>query len=564
MKKLISFLLISLAIPIHTSAQQLDFPKSAHTKIEDLQTAMPQLAKKMIEIYKEDDRQKYLDHLFRLQMIATNYNEAIATIRSLREVFKVKDPSHANMANMVYEIFCSTRVTQTAKNISFEDAFQQSFRNAYSKLNDTDAYRVSWSFGYNLARAQNALQQSLENLKDRDSIDLNEALQLVQQYQPYQVYKLLSPLTSALIKEDENRRYIIQDDVLIKTKEGATLSAIVVRKKGIDTPQPAALCFTSYTDLSLNLALQAASYGYVGVTAETRGKRLSPDEIDPYEHVARDAYGVIDWISKQPWCNGKVGMYGGSYSGFAAWAATKTLHQVLKTIVPYVANNPGDGLPMENNIFLFVNYAWAFYVTNNKYLDNTTYFDSKRWGDLNNRWYQSGKSYREIDRVDGTPNKWLQRWLQHPSYDEYWQRMVPYKQDFARINIPVLTITGYYDDGQQSALHYLKEHYKHNKNADHYLLIGPYDHFGAQSSRKPWVLRGYTIDPVAQMDTPEITFQWMDFILRNGAKLPILADKMNYELMGANEWRHAPSLEKMSNSMLTLYLTNRSLEIITN
>ena len=303
-------------------------------------------------------------------------------------------------------------------------------------------------------------------------------------YQPYQVYKNILPLTQSLFLEDENRRYIIQDDVLIKTKEGATLSAIIVRKRGVTTPQPTALCFNIYTDFSLNLARTAAAHGYVGVTAETRGKRLSPDEIDPYEHVAQDAYGVIDWISKQPWSNGKVGMYGGSYSGFAQWAATKRLHPALKTIVPYVANNPGNGLPMENNIFLFVNYAWAFYVTNNKYIDNETYFDRKRWDTLNEKWYQSGRSYRHIDKVDGTPNKWLQRWLQHPSYDKYWQDMVPYKDEFAKINIPVLTITGYYDDGQQSALHYLKEHYKYNKKADHYLIIGPYDHFGAQTPRK--------------------------------------------------------------------------------
>jgi predicted acyl esterase len=123
-----------------------------------------------------------------------------------------------------------------------------------------------------------------------------------------------------------------------------------------------------------------------------------------------------------------------------------------------------------------------------------------------------------IDSIDGAPNKWLQRWLQHPSYDKYWQYMLPYKNEFAKINIPVLTITGYYDDGQQSALHYLKEHYRYNKNADHFLLIGPYDHFGAQASRKPPVLNGYAIDPVAQIDTPEIPFQWLDYVMRDGKK----------------------------------------------
>jgi hypothetical protein len=88
------------------------------------------------------------------------------------------------------------------------------------------------------------------------------------------------------------------------------------------------------------------------------------------------------------------------------------------------------------------------------------------------------------------------------------------------------------------------------------LLIGPYDHFGAQRSRKEPVLRGYNIDPVAQIDTPEITFQWMDYVIRGGKKPELLKDKINYQVMGANEWKHAPSLEKMSNNTLTLYLTD--------
>jgi putative CocE/NonD family hydrolase len=543
---------------IQTVAQQLDFNKAAATDEAELAKTMPILAREIIAVYKDDDRRKYLDYLFRLQMIAGQFTQANATIESLRDILKASDPVYANVTYMQYEIFSNAKLIQAARNISFEDAFKESFRAAYSKLSDKDAYRVSDSFTYDLTRAQNGLQESLDKLKDKNRIELSEAVGLVSKYQPYQVYKSLSPLTGSLLREDDNQRYIIQDNVLIKTKDGTTLSAIVVRKRGVTTPQPAALMFTIYADIARDVdnSKYAAARGYVGVTAYTRGKALSPDEIVPYEYEARDTYSVIDWISKQPWSNGKVGMYSGSYNGFSQWAATKYLHPALKTIVPYVANNPGDGLPMENNIFLFVNYAWAFYVTNNKYLDNETYFDRKRWQSLNDKWYASGKSYRQIDSIDGTPNKWLQRWLQHPSYDKYWQDMVPYKEEFAKINIPVLTITGYYDDGQQSALHYLKQHYKYNKHASHYLLIGPYDHFGAQRSRKDSILRGYTIDPVAQIDTPEIAFQWMDYVMRGGRKPELLKDKINYEVMGANEWKHAPALERMSNETLTLYLTD--------
>ncbi|MBS1522496.1 MAG: CocE/NonD family hydrolase [Bacteroidetes bacterium] len=356
----------------------------------------------------------------------------------------------------------------------------------------------------------------------------------------------------------EDNKYIVSDSVMIKTKQGHILSATVVRRKDMTGPQPAALQFSIYanTAVSIREGKLAADHGYVGIVADTRGKRLSPEKIEPYENEQEDVYEVIDWIAKQSWSNGKVGMYNGSYLGFSQWAGLKhRVHPALKTIVPYVAAIPGLGLPMENNVFINANYGWAFYVTDNKYLDNKVYNDPKRWRSLNFKWFNSGAAYNKIDSVDGTPNPWLQRWLKHPDYDSYWQSMVPYQKDFAHINIPVLTFEGYYDDGQVSGMHYYLEHLKYNPKANHYLIIGPYDHFGTQSGGVP-VLRDYKVDSVALIKTKEITFQWFDYIMKGGKMPEILKDKVNYEVMGANKWMHAPSVSKMADRRLKLYLTN--------
>jgi putative CocE/NonD family hydrolase len=362
--------------------------------------------------------------------------------------------------------------------------------------------------------------------------------------------------STTIARQDRESRYNIQN-VLIKTKDGASIAAIVVRLKGVTTPQPVVLQYTIYADSTAWKAiLEPAVHGYTGVMAYSRGKGLSPDKIVPYEHDGRDANAVIDWISKQSWCNGKIGMYGGSYNGFTQWAAAKYHHPALKTIVPYVAAIPGLGLPMENNVFINANYGWGFYVTNNKYLDDQVYYDPQRWRNMNEKWYESGKAYRKIDSIDGTPNPMLQRRLQHPSFDKYWQDQTPYQSDFAQINIPVLSVTGYYDDGQISAMHYRQEHLKYNPRANHYLIIGPYDHFGAQRGGIP-VLRDYKVDPVALIKTRDITFQWLDYILKGAAKPAMLQDKVNFEVMGANKWEHVPSIEKMANTTLNLYLSNK-------
>ncbi len=89
----------------------------------------------------------------------------------------------------------------------------------------------------------------------------------------------------------------------------------------------------------------------------------------------------------------------------------------------------------------------------------------------------------------------------------------------------------------------------------HYAVIGPYDHFGTHSAAKSPVLRGYALDPVAQFSTPDLVLDWMDFIFHGKPKPELLKDKINFEVMGANTWRHAPSLDAMSASHQRLYFS---------
>jgi uncharacterized protein len=357
--------------------------------------------------------------------------------------------------------------------------------------------------------------------------------------------------------EELKSSYNIQDSVSVKTRDGAIISVMVVSKKGDSTAKPVLLQSTIYVrDKGRDMATlkEAVDHGYVGVIAYARGKRYSPNEIFPYENDGNDTYDVIDWISKQKWCNGSVGMFGGSYNGFTQWAACKKMHPALKTIVPYVANRPGMGLPMENNVFINPNYEWSFYVGNNKYLDTIAENDRQRYRTMQNKWWDSGVAYKKLDSIDGTSNRLFQRWISHPSFDNYWQDMAPYGKEFAEINIPILAIDGYYNDSQNSSMYYLRELQKYNPKANQYLIIGPYSHLGAQREGEA-IINGYKVDSNALINTKKITYEWFDYILKNGTKPEILKDRINYQVMGANEWRSAPSIDKMSNGFLTMYLS---------
>jgi putative CocE/NonD family hydrolase len=107
---------------------------------------------------------------------------------------------------------------------------------------------------------------------------------------------------------------------------------------------------------------------------------------------------------------------------------------------------------------------------------------------------------------------------------------------------------------------YLKEHVKRRRGAEHYLVIGPYDHFGTHSRNKPANLRDYEIDAAAKFDSQELKMGFMDYVLRGGDKPKLLEENINYQVMGANEWRHVPTLAAMHPDTKRLYFSQQKRE----
>jgi predicted acyl esterase len=69
-----------------------------------------------------------------------------------------------------------------------------------------------------------------------------------------------------------------------------------------------------------------------------------------------------------------------------------------------------------------------------------------------------------------------------------------------------------------------------------------------------YVLAGYTLDPAALFDMGELRYQWFDYVFKGAPKPALLKDRINYEVMGANAWKHSPSIAAMSNGTLRYYL----------
>jgi putative CocE/NonD family hydrolase len=533
------------------AAPSLEFHTPSSTTDAATAATMRDLATRLIPIYAEPDRDRYLANLSALQMVSGNYAAADATRQMLHERQPKPNSHHPIDRDIVYDLYDHARALEVENRIPFNDGFTRSFHEVIGRLNDHDAYAATRLLAMPAAVFREALQTSLDQQRSKDIIDQAAAVELLWKYLSFDAYRSFGPLVGPLTAEDDRRRYSIEDAVLVKTSDGASISTLVVLPKGAGKPLPALLEFTIYD--TQNYAIECASYGYAGVVAFTRGKHTHSRTVVPYQHDGGDARAVIDWIARQPWSDGRVGMYGDGYSGFTAWAAAKHLPPALKAIATSDPGAPGIDFPMAGSIFQNSAYRWSSFVTNTDTSAKQSYNDEAPWRLLDQRWYRSGRRYRDLGRLYGKSNPLFIRWLNHPSYDRFWQDMVPYGKEFARINIPVLTITGYYAGREPGALYYFTQHQQFNPHADHTLLIGPYDDSAMQRGPSA-MLQSYEVDRAALVDLRELRYQWFDFVLKGGAAPSLLKDRVNYEVMGANEWRHAASLAAPDNRSLRFYL----------
>jgi putative CocE/NonD family hydrolase len=230
----------------------------------------------------------------------------------------------------------------------------------------------------------------------------------------------------------------VLNDVAVPMRDGVRLSADVYFPNAGPGPWPVLLSRTPYdNNLLMDLGFFWAQHRYVYVAQDVRGRYDSEGVFVPWDHETDDGYDTLDWIGAQPWCDGNIGMTGGSYLGQVQWQAAVTGHPLLKAIVPRVmGNNLWDSPHYQGGAFgLGVNAVWG--------------------------WRTMGRTMQRIDRIDwpvvlrtlplrametisGKQHPAYATWLEHHDYDDYW-RATAVDEHFARITIPVLQVCGWYD-----------------------------------------------------------------------------------------------------------------------
>lgn len=551
-----ALVLLMLALP--ACAWALDFGFRAPRDPEDPAAVdlMRDLAQRIVPVYKDADVDVFLANMTALQIVSGAHAAGYDTSRVLRRSHQGKPQDVLVERAVVDGIYALARTIEARERLSFAQAYARSFQERMPRLDNTLAVGVAARLEAPLALYREPVQRAFDRWRDKDSLPQVDAVALVRTWLEYESRRSYGVLLPELIAAENRARYAETLDVRIPVRAGVAIHANVVRPGRTKDGLPTLLRFT--LDPAEDDAQRSAFKGYVGVTAYVGGR--TPDgkgAVWPFDRDGEDAAAVIDWIARQPWSDGRVAMVGDGYSGYAAWAAARRKPAALKAIATIAPMAPGIDFPMAGQIYRNSMVRWAQEHTTGRPPRAGTDADADaKWQALDALWYRSDFSYWDVDLVLlDDQSKLIRTWLTHPSHDRYWQKLLPTAEQFAQIDIPVLTIAGYYG-AEAGALYFHQEHRRNRPQADTTLLLGPYD---ADSIRHGTVatLRGYTLDPVARVDLPELRYQWLDHVLKGAKKPSLLQDRVNYQVMGANQWRHVPALDATERTPLRLYLDTR-------
>ncbi|WP_423906969.1 CocE/NonD family hydrolase [Candidatus Spongiihabitans sp.] len=239
---------------------------------------------------------------------------------------------------------------------------------------------------------------------------------------------------SRSVKEIEN--------IWITLSDGLKLSArIWMPEDAPSNPVPAILEYLPYRKRDGTCERDTLTYpyfaghGYVGVRVDLRGNGESDGlMLDEYlKQEQDDALEVIDWLTRQPWCDGNVGMMGISWGGFNSLQVAACRPHVLKAIISLCStdNRYSDDIHYKGGALLMENLGWASTMFSYSSRPPDPLLRPDDWEEI---WMQ---------RLKNTPLL-IEKWLSHPNQDDLWKHG-SIDRNYAAIEAATLLIGGWHD-----------------------------------------------------------------------------------------------------------------------
>ncbi len=213
-------------------------------------------------------------------------------------------------------------------------------------------------------------------------------------------------------------------------------------------------------------------YGFGCVSQDVRGQGESEGEWNPLVNEGRDGRDTLDWLTKQPFQDGRLALVGPSYLAAVQWAVAPDFPADIRTIVPSVFSADLHGALYQDGMFRHETFtAWsAALASRGMQLEGA--------GEK----YQKAIRHRphiEVDeKIFGQRLEWYRDWISSPSPSSpLWhipenERMISAPE---RLSIPVLMIGGWYDVffGPQ-----MKDWQRLATRSKSRFVVGPWNHIG--------------------------------------------------------------------------------------
>jgi putative CocE/NonD family hydrolase len=289
----------------------------------------------------------------------------------------------------------------------------------------------------------------------------------------------------------------------------------------------------------INYAWQYVARGYAVVVQDVRGRFGSEGEFLVDIHELKDGDETLTWISKQSWCNGKIGMMGASYPGHAEWMADYHGNPALYTIVPQVSmGTPHNDMPYTGGTLDVGVAQWVLYMDG----ANTAKID---WASL-----LRSRPFAAIGKKGlGKESKLWDQIVEHQLYDDYWRACDWLLYD-KNIKIPAFHISGWYDDDHPGTLANWAMMAR-NKRANQKMILGAWRH----SLNEDRDLNGVRFGGnVIRADLNLLKEQWYDHFLMDRLNHVEQRPNVEYYSVGDNQWRTASAWPPTEAQMRAWYL----------
>ncbi len=364
---------------------------------------------------------------------------------------------------------------------------------------------------------------------------------------------LLSALAAGALPPDEVK---VERNIPCVMRDGAKLMADIYRPAGAG-PFPVLLLRTAYGK-QVSDSTGMAKRGYIVVVQDTRGRGASEGIFQPFFDDELDGYDTVEWAAQLPGSNGKVGMFGSSYSGATQVSAAMASPPHLVTIVPVF---PAISFNAHQNLFeggafrQLLAETWTAAQSQEHYPKTIGRLASDR-----DAFLRIAREAPVGGFMDVVAREWLANggggyfrdWVAHAPGSEYWDR-INVARKIAGIKVPALYIGGWFDIFGPATIE-LFAAVREGGGSDtarsgSQLIMGPWTHGGSK-----FPVGDADFGPSAAISFGAWQNKWFDYWLKDEKNDTARQAPARVFLMGANRWLELPQWEPRSGSVIKFYL----------